>query len=518
MLSDSFGNNKRIAKNTLILYVRMLILMATSLYTSRVILDALGAEDYGIYNVVGGVVIFLGFLNGTLNTTSSRYITVALGKGDGVRCKQVFASVLQVNILLCIFVVLASETIGLWFLVNKMQIPEERMNAALWVYQFSVATVILNIISVPYSASIIAHERMQVFAYIVLFDAFAKLGIAFLLSSACSIDKLVVYAICIFIVQLIDRVIYGQYCVRKFPETHYSPYYDGKLLKEILGFVSWSAYGGIVFVGFTQGLNILLNIFFGPAINAARAVSVQVQSNVDNFVQNFQTAINPQLTKSVATASFEKSRELLLASTRFSFYLLCILGLPIICEADYILHLWLKEVPQHTVLFVQLMLTISIWQSFANSLRTVNQAEGNIKKFQMYECTLRLLIVPIAYIFLKKGYPPESVFIVHLMIELMVNIPRIWIVLPKIGMKSREYIRQVYFKLIPIYVIPILIVHFFMKPFVPKGENTFVFFLLSLLVIEVSLMIMISGWGLTIGEKNFIKKVIKGKFEKRNLK
>lgn len=509
-MTDSSSNNKRIAKNTLILYVRMLVLMATSLYTSRVILDALGVEDYGIYNVVGGVVTFLGFLNGTLSTASSRYITVALGKGDALRCKQVFASVLQVNILLCVFVVLASETVGLWFLVNKMQIPEGRMNAALWVYQFSVATVILNIISVPYNASIIAHERMKAFAYISLFDAFAKLGIAILLTTSWSADKLIVYALFLFLIQLVDRIIYGQYCVRKFQETRYSPYYDRTLLKEMLGFVSWSAYGSFVSVGFTHGLNILLNLFFGPAVNAARAVSVQVQSNVNNFVQNFQTAINPQLTKSVAVGSFEKSRELLLASTRFSFYLLCILGLPIICEADYILHLWLKEVPPHTVFFVQLMLTISIWQSLAYALRTVNQAEGNIKKFQLYECSLLLFIVPVAYVCLKMGYSPESVFVVHLVIELMANLVRIKIVLPKIGMSLSDYFKKVYYKVLPIFLLPLAIVY----PLHEQYESGLLRFLCSIVIVELMVLVMVYSVGINTKEKAFLRREVGKRFKR----
>lgn len=297
MSTQSSNNNKRIAQNTMVLYIRMLLLMATSLYTSRVVLASLGVENFGIYNVVGGVVTCLGFLNGTLSTASSRYITVALGKGNLEEMKKVFSSVLSVNILLALIVLLLSETVGLWFLYEKMVIPEERMTAAFWVFQFSVLTILLNICSVPYNAVIIAHERMKAFAYISLFDAAAKLGVAFLVSISLGFDKLIFYAALLFLIQVIDRLIYGEYCVRKFSEVGLRLSYDKKLLKNMAGFIGWSAYGSLVSVGFTQGLNILLNMFFGPVVNAARGVAVQVQNAVNSFVLNFQTAINPQLTK-----------------------------------------------------------------------------------------------------------------------------------------------------------------------------------------------------------------------------
>ena len=320
---DNSSNNKRIAKNTLLLYFRMLVLMAVGLYTSRVILAALGVEDFGIYNVVGGIVTIIGFLNGTLSTASSRYVTVALGKGDKRRMHEVFSSVLLVNILLCLIVFVLSETVGLWFLYHKMVIPAERMNAAFWVFQFSVITVMQHIICVPFNATIIAHERMKAFAYIGLFDAFAKLGVAMLLTIEAVWDRLILYAILLYLISLTNQVIYLRYCYRNFPETKSMPRANSRLLKEMTTFISWSAYGSFVSVGFTQGLNILLNLFFGPAVNAARAVAVNVQQHVFQFTTNFQTAINPQLTKSVAQDNSAQARVLLIASSKYSFFLLC---------------------------------------------------------------------------------------------------------------------------------------------------------------------------------------------------
>ena len=274
-------------------------MMVVSLYTSRIVLDALGVVDFGLYNVVGGIVVALGFLSGTLNTASSRFITVSLSKGCLEEMKKTFSNVLFVNILLAVIVLIAGETVGLWFLYNKLQVPPERFNAAFWVYQMSIVTVMINIISSAYNACIIAHEKMKAFAYFSLFDCFAKLLIAYALFIT-NYDKLIIYGALLLTVQIIDRIVYGAYCTRKFNETRTKIILDRPLLTQMFKFISWASYGSFVSIGFTQGLNILINLFFGPAINAARAVSVQVQNAVVSFTTNFQTAINPQLIQSVA--------------------------------------------------------------------------------------------------------------------------------------------------------------------------------------------------------------------------
>ena len=449
-------NSKKIAQNTIILYLRMLVLLLVSLYPSRVVLDVLGIEDYGIYNVVGGIVMLLGFLNGTMSTASSRYITVALSEGKISRMKDVFSSILVINIVLSIIMVLVAETIGLWFFYNKMQIPNERLVAAFWVYQISIITVVLSIVSVPYNAAIIAHEKMKAFAYITMSDAFGKLLMVYIIQWI-AFDRLIVYAICMFLIQLIDRLIFGFYCKRHFEEVHVKWTFDRNLLKDMMAFISWSSYGSFATVGFTHGLNILLNMFFGPAINAARGIAVQIQSNVVAFTTNFQTAINPQLTKSTAQEDFESTRKLLLSSSKYSFCLLCMLGLPILAETHFILAIWLKEVPDYTVSFVRITLLISIWGSLANPLRVINQAEGHIRKFQLYECTLLLMIVPLSYIALRTWHIPVLVFVIHFMIECLAHIIRLRIVLPKIGMKICEYFRVLYIKLIGLFLSLIVI-------------------------------------------------------------
>ncbi|WP_069658056.1 MATE family efflux transporter [Arcticibacter eurypsychrophilus] len=450
-------SSERIAKNTFFLSVRMFVTMGVSLYTSRIILEILGVNDYGIYNIVGGIVVILGFLSGTLSTASSRFITVALGSGNRLEMKQTFSSILFVNIILSIAILIIGETAGLWVLLNKLQIPVERINAAFWVYQISLATVMLNIISVPYNAVIIAHERMKAFAYMSLFDVICKFILVLLLRYIENFDKLLLYAFSIFIVQILDRIIYGYYCSKNFEESHFTRNFTGPQVTKVFHFIGWAAYGSLVSVGFTQGLNVLLNIFFGPIMNAARGISVLVQNSVLQFTANFQTAINPQIIKSFVSRDFSTTRKLLAVSSKLSFFLLCIIGIPIIIEAKFVLTVWLKHVPDYTVQFVRLMIIISIWSSLANPLRIVNHADGNIKKFQLFECSLLLMIVPISYLVLRQTRIPESVFYVHLIIELIAQAVRMKIVLPKIDMKFTRYIKSIYLRVLPVFLIPVLI-------------------------------------------------------------
>lgn len=491
----------------------MILLMATSLYTSRVVLSSLGVKDFGIYNVVGGIVTSLGFLNGALSTASSRFITIAIGKGDENNIKRIFSNILTIILILCVIVFLISETVGLWFFNTKMSIPDERMNAAFWVYQISVATVLLNIASVPYNATIIAHERMKAFAYISLFDAFAKLGVAYLISISLGIDKLIFYAILLFVIYFIDRLIYSQYCIRKFSETKFHLSFDKNILKEMGAFIGWSAYGNFVSVGFTQGLNILLNIFFGPAVNAARGIAVQVQSAILAFTINFQTAINPQIMKSFATKDLYNVRKLLIASSKFSFFLLCLLGIPIVGSTDFILSLWLGKVPDYTVAFVRLMIVIAIIQSLANPIRIVNQAEGHIKKFQKYECSFLLLILPISYFALKSGCSPISVFVVQLIVEFFAQFLRIYIVLEKIDMQICDYIKNVYCRVIPIMVISLFIT-LFINSIVQSGINSII---INIFVTITVLSFSIWWIGLIKTERVFVKNKVSALLKKKNV-
>lgn len=319
MSTQTSSNNKRIAKNTLLLYARMLFTMAVSLFTSRVILNTLGVEDFGIYNVVGGVVAMFGFINSSMTSATQRYITFALGIGDEKRLQTVFSTTLQIHTLIAVLIVLLGETIGLWFLYNKMQIPIERMEAAFWVLQCSIVAAVVMIISVPYNADIIAHEKMSAFAYISVLEVVLKLVIVYILI-VFTVDKLILYSFLLLDVQLFIRFCYSYYCNKHFKETKYHHIWDKSLFKEMTRFAGWSMFGNLSAVLFTQGLNMLLNVFFGPIVNAARAVAVQVQSAILQFVGNFQMALNPQITKTYAQNEMLEMHKLMFRSARFSFF------------------------------------------------------------------------------------------------------------------------------------------------------------------------------------------------------
>lgn len=332
MTNQISENNKRIAKNTLLLYVRMLFMMLVSLYTSRVVLNTLGVVDFGIYNVVGGVIAMLGFLTGSLGAASSRYITYDLGIGDMAIMKRTLGNIKSIHYILAGVILLIGETVGLWFVVTKLQIPAERATAAFWVYQFSILSSMLAVISVPYNATIIAHEKMSAFAYISIVDAVLKLLIVYLLV-VIPYDKLIIYAVLLFVIQSFDQIVYIVYCSKHFEETRSRCCYDKKKFKEIFAFAGWTMNGNLAVMGYTQGLNILLNMFFGPAVNAARGIAVQVQSVCQMFCVNFQMALNPQLTKSYAKGDITSMHSLLIKSSKFSFYILYVIAVPLMFEA-----------------------------------------------------------------------------------------------------------------------------------------------------------------------------------------
>lgn len=453
MTQNKIEDNKRIAKNTLLLYFRMLFTMSVSLYTSRVVLNTLGIEDYGVYNVVGGVVAMLGFLTGSLSAASSRFITYALGKGGLQELKKTFANIQAIHCLFAIVIIILSETIGLWFFKNYIQVPVGREFAAFWVYQFSVFTAALSVISVPYNASIIAHERMGAFAYISIMDVTLKLIIVFLLQMV-SFDKLIFYACLLGCVQSIDQIIYIWYCKSHFKETLVLPKIDKKQFKEVVTFAGWTMNGNLAVMGYTQGLNILLNMFFGPAVNAARGIAVQVQSVVQNFCVNFQMALNPQLTKSYAQEDFNHMHQLLNVSSKFSFFLLFFISLPACLEAQQVLQWWLGIVPEHTVIFLRFILFSSLLSALSNPIIVSVHATGRLKKFQLIEGAMLLFIVPIAYLGLKLfKFPPEFVFMVHIIVEMFTQYARLRIVLPMIRMNLKSYVKEVLVPIVKVLLV-----------------------------------------------------------------
>ena len=437
---NSLTSNKRIAKNTILLYVRMFFVMCIQLYTSRVVLQALGVEDYGIYNVVGGIVTMFAFLNAAMNSSTQRYITFYLGKGDKSELQEVFSNCMFIHAMLAVVIIVLSETVGLWFLYNKMVIPAERMDAAFWVFQMSIITTVVLIFSTPYNATIIAYEKMSAFAYISIFEVILKLLTAFILLFS-KWDNLVLYAVLTVIAQLIVRFIYVHYCNRHFSITKIVYRFNKQLFRSMTSFIGWNVWGGLSNVLYSQGLNIMLNMFFGPVINAARGIAVQVQGVVQQFAFNLQTAINPQITKSYAIGELKSMHDLVYRCSRYTFFLLLIISLPIFLETSLLLNLWLTTVPEWTVSFTRIMLCIIMVDSVAAPLMTSSAATGNVKLYQTVIGGTMLLIVPVSYLFLKIGYNPSVVFFVHLAFCLITFVLRLIIVRPMILLSIREYIK-----------------------------------------------------------------------------
>lgn len=499
MQQENTENSKRIAKNTLLLYVRMLFLMMISLYTSRVILNALGVEDYGIYNVVGGVVTMFSVLSGSLSAAISRFITFELGTGNTGRLKDIFSSSVTIQVGIAFIIIILAETVGLWFLNTKMVIPENRIVAANWCFQFSIITFAVNLITVPFNASIIAHEKMSAFAYISIIEGLGKLLIAWCIVIN-PIDRLIFFAAMVAILAWSICFIYASYCKRHFPECTYHFIYDLDLLKQMFGFAGWNFIGSSAVILRDQGGNLILNLFFGPSVNASRGIAVKVSSVLQSFISNFMTAMNPQITKSYAAGDNVYMMKLIFIGARFSFYLMLLLSLPILLNTHYVLELWLKQVPDYSVLFVQLILILSLHETLANPLITAMLATGDIKMYQIIAGGLNSLNLPISYFFLYLGYPPESVFVVAIIMAVFVQIARLFLLRRMIKLNVIEYLKRVYFNIIVVTIISLLL-PFFIGYILEDGIICFLVVSLSSITCTAIVVLLI---GCDRGEREFI--------------
>ena len=465
-MSQTSDNNKRIAKNTLLLYIRMLFTMAVSLFTSRVILNTLGVEDYGINNVVGGIVTMFSVLSGSLSASISRFITFELGKGNLQRLKTVFSTGVNIQLGMSILVVLVAEAVGIWFLNTKMNIPTERLGAANWVFQCAILTFVLNLLSVPYNAAIIAHEKMSAFAYISVVEVSLKLIIVYLLSIS-PFDRLKTYAVLLLCVGAVIRIIYGYYCKRHFEECTYRFSLDKPVLKEMTGFAGWNFLGNGAYMLNTQGVNILMNLYFGVAVNAARGVATQVDAALKQFVNNFTTAVNPQITKSYAQGDLDYMHKLVCRSAKFSAFLMLFFAVPIILETKSILTLWLKTVPEYAAIFLQLIIVSSFVDTvLANSLVTSMFATGNIKRYQIIVTVVGCLVFPLSWIAFKLGLQPEISYIIYFVIYTILLGVRLYLLKDMVKLPVMMYVRDVLYRVILVmgvcFAIP-LILHFTMQ-------------------------------------------------------
>ena len=452
MSQKDLANNKRIAKNTLFLYFRTLLIMLITLYTSRVILNVLGVEDYGIYNVVGGVVAMFSVISGALSSAISRFITFELGKGDKERLNRIFSSSVNIQFLIALIVLALGEIVGLWFLNYKMNIPAERLEAANWVLQCSLLAFCINLISVPYNACIIAHERMKAFAYVSILEALLKLCVCFLLTIS-PIDKLISFSTLLVGVSICIRSTYTIYCHRQFEESHYHFVFDKAILKEMTGFAGWNFFTNSAYIFNTQGVNILINLFFGVTVNAARGIATQVDRAVMLLVGSFTTALNPQITKNYAAGNINAMFTLVCQGAKFSFFLLFIFAHPVLVETEYILTVWLKIVPPHAVNFVRLAIIASMVHIIGKTGYTAVMATGHIRRYVIWITTVGCLVFPLTWAAFKLGAPSESTYVVFIIVYTAVEITRLWIMKEQLHFPVWRFVKEVVVKIVLVSII-----------------------------------------------------------------
>ena len=505
-------NNRKIAKNTLLLYFRMLLTIIVGLYTSRVILNVLGISDYGIYNVVGGVVSMLSFLNAAMTGASQRFIAFELGKNNIGQLKRVFCTSILIHLVIAGIVLIIAETLGLWFLNTHLNIAADRMTAANWVYQCSIFAFLLTIISVPYNSCIVAHEHIKTFAYVSIIEVILKLLIVFLLLTVHT-DKLITYSLLILTVAIILRIIYGAYCKRHFEECTFQYIYDRKLFNSMFSFAGWNTLGNLGFSVKDQGANIILNLFFGTAINAARGIALQVNGIINNFSQNFLMALNPQITKQYAGNNIQQSVDLVYAGCRFSFYLMMLISIPFILNKDYLLYLWLKNVPQYTSLFLQLTLIAASIEIMSYPLTTALQATGKIKQVQILICIIMLCELPSAYLILKNGGAPHMTMYPTIIASFLKLFIRFFILKRLVPLyNSIFFFRSIVFKNIVIAIICYYLSYYIQSLF----DINFPALIAKVTISTIMNILLIFTIGLSHTERTFIlqnisKKLFKNK-------
>jgi O-antigen/teichoic acid export membrane protein len=501
-------NTKRVAKNTLLLYVRMFIAMLIGLYTSRVILNALGVVDYGIYNVVGGLVAMFNMVSNALTSGVSRFTQIELGHGDRDKLKKVFSTSMWIMIFLSVIILVLTETIGLWFLNYKMVIPHERIFAANIVYQGSIFSFIIGLFTVPYNSIIIAHERMSAFAAFGILQVLLNLGnVLFVAYAPISFDKLIVYALLSVSIEILMRYIYYLFCKRHFEESRFTWIFDKPCWKEMSSFSIWIFIGSVALTLKDQGVNLILNLFYGPILNAARSIAITVSNSVNQFCGNFMTAVNPQIMKSYASNDLSYMHSLIERGARFSFYILLIIAIPFFFETDFILTLWLKHYPDHTIWFVRLVLLCSMTDVLSNTLTTAQNANGNMRNYQIVTGITVLLNFPFSYLLLRLGMAPEFTIIVAIFLSFVSMVERLYFVNTSAHLQISSYLKNVLLNIIFVTVlslcIPVLIYYLMQDGFIR-------FFVLSLASI-ISTIFVVFNVGCTKNERNFLLNAVTNK-------
>lgn len=496
------SNYKRMAKNAGMLYIRMLLTMAVTLYTSRVVLQTLGIDDFGIYSVVAGFVTMLGFLNSAMSSATQRFLSFELGKPGDKDMRGIFSMSMNIHVLIAVFVLVLGETVGLWFVKTQMTIPADRILAAEWVFHFALLSFVFTILSVPYNALIIAHERMNVFAWVSIIDVMLKLLIVFMLSWF-GMDKLILYAVLSLTVVFIIFMVYRSYCKNRFTESRFRLYWDKQLFNIMLSYTGWNLWGNIAAVMSGQGVNVLLNIFFGPSVNAARAIAMQVSSALNSFVQNVQVAINPQIIKSYAVRDMAYMHQLVCYGAKYNFFVLLLFSLPVLNNIELILRIWLGVVPESTSVFAKLVIYSILIDSLSPPLMTAAQATGRIKLYQFAVGGILLINVPASYFILKKGGEPYTVFYVAIALSLIALLFRIYLISYLIEMKKRRYIVD---SIVPVMSVAILV--FAINSFIEIDFFSLLMnFVLSVLASGILVLMAVLIVGLKRNERIFLNQM-----------
>lgn len=507
-MSNQESNSKRIAKNTLLLYFRMILIMVVSLYTSRIILNELGVEDFGIYNLVAGVVILFSFLSNAMITATQRYLSIAIGKKDEKYIQAVFSTSLLSHFFLIFFIFLAAETIGLWLINAKLEIPADRMSATNFVYQLAILTTCVNIIRIPYNASIIANERMSFFAYVSIVETFLKLAVVWALAITPG-DKLVIYSFLLLLVAIVIDIAYWYYCQRFLLANKFYLKTNKKLFVELTSFSVWNLFGGLADIGYKQGTNIILNLFWGVLINAVLGITNQIRNALVPFIGNLQLAVNPQMVKSYALGDYEYFKILVYRISKYSYFLMLIIVFPIIFNIDLILELWLKNPPEHTAIFAILTSVYCLVDSLTGPLWAAMQAGGKIKRFQIVTGICLLLNLPVSYLFLMYGYAPSVVLIIQIVITGFTVGVRVLFVKYYLQFSIRNYVREVIF---PIVFVTALSLPIALYIYAETGG----YYRLLLFILFVPMMCyIIYVCGTCKSEKEMVMRSIRTKFLKR---
>lgn len=498
------SNSKRIAKNTMMLYVRMGILLFVNLFASRVLLEKLGVEDFGIYNVIGGVAGMFTFFTSSLANATQRFLNIELGRNNVEGAKNVFQQHLTLYLAILIGVIVVAEPIGLWLIHHKLVIPADKLVAAVWIFQFTLVSLGASLVGIVFNSVLVSHENMSVYAYLSIFEGIAKLLICYIISVAVS-NRLIFYGLLLMLTNLLVQASYMSYCFKKYQECKIGVRWDKKLLRETSGIVGWNTVGTAVWMVNDNFMNILLNMFFGPVVNAARAISFQVNAALGNFTSNFFVAVRPQLMKGYSQKDFSNVKTLLYNSTRYSIFLFFVLAIPVVFCIDPLLNLWLKQVPENTALFSILVIAITFVSVPKNPLWDIVLATGNLRKYQIVGCTILLFAFPISYVLLRMGFPAVSVFYVLLVVRFFHYVVSVIIVLPMIECSLVEYSSCIYKPVLRVMPLAIIL-HLLLKDIFPVGTLwTFGYIALSVMLN----LCLIYTLGISSKEKQYVWSFVK---------